>query len=366
MFRLRIQFVALAALLFCTACPPDNTANREAPIPVANANAPQPGEREDLVEGLETPWGIDFLPDGRMIFTERGGRVSVLENGERLTVGQAASREVGEGGLHGVAVDPDFDRNSFVYLYYTTGQDNRVTRFVLRDNRLEDERVIIEGIPRARIHNGGRIRFGPDAMLYIATGDAAEPRLSQDRDSLAGKILRLNRDGSVPEDNPFGNPVWAYGLRNPQGFDWHPATGELYAASHGPTRRDEVNRIERGGNYGWPRTCDQRGDFIPAVRCYTEFTLAPAAVAFIGDDLYVAGLRGTQVRRLRIGDGKVVEEEQFLSGMGRIREVIERDGWLYVSTSNRDGRGRPRRGDDRIFRLRPEPEVVSFRYGVLP
>lgn len=359
MFSPPIQIAVTAALLAARACTPEA---RDSADRTAQANA----ERETIAQDLDTPWGIDFLPDGRMIFTERDGRVSVVENGSRRTVGNIAVEQTGESGLHGVAVDPDFGRTAHIYLYYTHAAGNRVSRFTLRGGALGEETAIIDKIPRARFHDGGRIRFGPDGMLYVTTGDALEPRLAQDRNSLAGKILRIAKDGSVPADNPFGNPVWAYGLRNPQGIAWHPQTGELWASNHGPSGRDSIVRIQRGGNYGWPQTCDERGDFIAAARCYSEFTLAPGGAAFHGDSLFVAGLRGEQVRRLAIRNGKVAQDEEWLSGMGRIREVVERDGWLYAATSNRDGRGRARQGDDRIVRIRPGPGAVSFRYGVLP
>lgn len=316
-------------------------------------------EREVLVENLDTPWGIDFLPNGVMIFTERPGTVSVLEGGKRRTVGKVEALEEGEGGLLGVAVDPDFGRNGYIYLYYSRPAANRVSRFVLRNNSLAEEKPILDGIPRARFHNGGRIAFGPDGKLYITTGDALEPPHAQDRNSLAGKILRLNKDGSVPPDNPFGNAVWAYGLRNPQSLAWHPETRELYVTDHGPTAHDEIDRIERGGNYGWPRVCGEPDSGIPPVRCYTEFTLAPSGAAFVGDDLFVAGLRGEQLRRVTIRNGKVVSEDEFLKGLGRMRTVVLRGGWLYVGTSNRDGRGRPRASDDRILRLRVSPVLPS-------
>ncbi len=315
--------------------------------------APQP-QTEVLVENLDTPWGIDFLPSGVMIFTERPGVVSAWEGGRRRTLGKVATLEEGEGGLLGVAVDPEFERNNYVYLYYTRPHANRVSRFVLRERGLGEEKAILDGIPRAQFHDGGRIAFGPDGKLYVTTGDALEPARSQDRNELAGKILRLNKDGSVPSDNPFGNAVWAYGLRNPQSLAWDPQTRELYVTDHGPSAHDEIDRIERGGNYGWPRVCGEAGSGIAPVRCYTEFTLAPSGAAFAGGALFVAGLRGEQLRRVEIRNGKAVSEGEFLKGFGRMRTVVARGGWLYVGTSNRDGRARPRAGDDRILRVRVE------------
>ncbi len=314
--------------------------------------APPPPQAEVLVENLDTPWGIDFLPSGVMLFTERPGSLSAFEGGRRRRLGKLSVIEEGEGGLLGVAVDPDFERNAWIYLYYTRPDANRVSRFVLRETGLAEEKVILDGIPRARFHNGGRIAFGPDGKLYITTGDALEPARSQDRGGLAGKILRLNKDGSVPPDNPFGNAVWAYGLRNPQSLAWRPQTHELYVTDHGPSAHDEIDRIERGGNYGWPRVCGEPDSGIAPIRCYTEFTLAPSGAAFAGDLLFVAGLRGEQVRRVAIRGGKVASEQEFLTGFGRMRGAVVREGWLYVGTSNRDGRGRPRAGDDRILRVR--------------
>lgn len=308
--------------------------------------------REVVAENLDTPWALDFLPGGGIIFTERAGRVSVVEGGTRRTVGKVQTVEEGEGGLLGVAVDPEFERNRYVYSYYTRADANRVSRFTLRNGSLAEEKVILDGIPRARFHNGGRVAFGPDARLYITTGDALEPRRAQDRNSLAGKILRLNKDGSVPSDNPFGNAVWAYGFRNPQSLAWHPETRELYVTDHGPSRHDEIDVVRRGGNYGWPKECGEPDSGIAPLRCYTEFTLAPSGAAFQGGDLYVAGLQGEQVRRVSIRGGKAASEGEFLSRLGRMRGVASQGGWLYVGTSNRDGRGRPRRGDDRILRVR--------------
>ena len=311
---------------------------------------------EVLVEGLDTVWAIDFLPDGRMIFTERPGRVSVFDGSELRVVGEIGVSEISESGLSGIAVDPNFDSNMFVYIYYTHETANRVSRFVFSESvGLTDERILLDDIPSAPFHDGGRLKFGPDGKLYITTGDATDPSSAQDLDSLAGKILRMNSDGSIPEDNPFGNLVWSYGHRNSQGFDWSDS-GILYEAEHGPTRNDEINIIERGENYGWPVECDEiheENEIVP-IRCFKEFTLAPGAIAVYKGDLYVAGLRGAQLRRLILStDGMdIVEEQELFSELGRIREVVSRDGFLYIGTSNRDGRGVSRPGDDKIIRVK--------------
>jgi len=259
-------------------------------------------EIEVIAENLEIPWEIVHLPDGRILVTERPGRVRILDEGEIATIHSV--EHAGEGGLLGMALSPTFEEDSYLYLYYTYRAGgsflNRVARYSFEEDGLGEEEVVIEGIPGGRIHNGGRIKFGPDEMLYISTGDAAEPELAQDVDSLAGKVLRIHPDGTIPEDNPFdGSPVYAYGIRNPQGLAWHPVTEELYASGHGPSSRDMISRIIPGSNYGWPEiTCDEENeDFESAVVCYTEFTLAPSGMDFYQHEdvkesaLFVAGLR---------------------------------------------------------------------------
>jgi len=313
-------------------------------------------EVEILVENLDTPWAIDFLSFGELIFTEREGKVSILDINKKETkvVGNIQVSEVSESGLLGIAVDPQFNSNKFVYLYYTYEDGNRVSRFILDQKleRMENESILIDKIPNARFHDGGRIKFGPDGKLYVTTGDATVPSSAQDLSSLAGKILRMNKDGTVPEDNPYKNLVYSYGHRNPQGIAWN-EKGELYASEHGPTRNDEVNIIVKGNNYGWPVECDENSSlYTNPMRCYSELTLAPAGIAFYKDNLYVAGLRGSQLRKLTLDNEKITNEEALFEELGRIREVVEHDGYLYITTSNMDGRGVPRAGDDKIIRIK--------------
>ncbi|MBI4152261.1 PQQ-dependent sugar dehydrogenase [Candidatus Woesearchaeota archaeon] len=312
------------------------------------------GKIEILARNLDTPWAIDFLPSGQLIFTERPGRVNIIENGKVIVVGEIQVNEEAEAGLLGIAVDPDFEQNKFIYLYYTTNRGNRVSRFFF-DGSLKDEVVLLDDIPSARFHDGGRIKFGPDGKLYITTGDATEPSSAQDIASLAGKILRMNKDGSVPPDNLFQNLVYSYGHRNPQGLAWHPQTQQLYAAEHGPTRNDEINLITKGQNYGWPTECTETlEEQVKPLRCYTEFTLAPGGIAFAGNTLYITGLRGTQLRKITFAaDHKtIIKEEEIISHLGRLRDIVEHGGYVYFTTSNRDGRGLPAPGDDKIVRIK--------------
>jgi glucose/arabinose dehydrogenase len=325
-----------------------------------------------VATGLDTPWGLAFAPDGRLFFTERPGRVRVIEDGvlqeEPLVTLEA--EETAEGGVMGLAVDPDFPDSPYLYAKYSyrSGGEilNRVVRLRVEGNSATEDAVLLDGIPGANTHNGGRVKVGPDGKLYVTTGDAQRTQLSQDPDSLAGKILRMELDGSVPEDNPFpGSVVYSLGHRNPQGLAWHPETGLLYATEHGPVGNDEVNLIEAGENYGWPEVQgEEHGQYRGPIAVYSP-AIAPAGAAFYEGEiqewrgsLFFANLRGTHLHRLQIDSDdpvEIVERERLLEGeYGRLRDVVMGpDGALYVATSNRDGRGSPDQRDDRILRIGP-------------
>ena len=316
---------------------------------------PQTGFQSNiLAENLKVPWAMDFLPNNTMIFTQRGGDVSLLDNNGVKSVGHINVTANGESGLLGVAVDPQFSQNKYIYLYYTSNAGNRVSRFVL-NGKLENETILIDNIPWASIHNGGRIKFGPDGKLYITTGDANNRTAAQDINSLSGKVLRTNKDGSVPADNPFKNYVYAYGNRDPQGLAWGP-TGILYESEHGEIQNDEINILVPGGNYGWP--IYQGNDHVQGYQSpfvvYTNFTLAPSGMAFYNNKLYIAGLRGSQVRQINLAENgtSITGQQAILTQLGRIRDVVAHDGYIYICTSNTDGRGIPEVGDDKIIRIK--------------
>ncbi|MCS7002293.1 MAG: PQQ-dependent sugar dehydrogenase [Dehalococcoidia bacterium] len=332
---------------------------------------------ETVVTGLNTPWAIDFAPDGRWFVTERGGQVRVIQNGQLRPEPWATFpvAAVGEAGLLGLALDPQFAQNRFVYVAYTYRDSNRLLNRLVRlrdvNGRGEVDRVLVDNVPGNTTHDGGRVRFGPDGKLYWAMGDATtNPQTAQDRATLNGKILRLNPDGTIPADNPFPNsPVFALGLRNPQGLAWQPGTNLLFSTDHGPSGpqgccRDELNLIEPGKNYGWPVITGSQtrdGMVAPILHSGDSVTWAPAGMTFVtrgpwqGSLLFTA-LRGEALYRVtldRADPSRVLAVEPVLQQQfGRLRDVVEGpDGALYVLTSNRDGRGRPAADDDRILRL---------------
>ncbi len=339
---------------------------------------------EVVAENLDTPWSIVFPPDGRIFLTERPGRIRVVQAWKLLSepAAQIPVVENGESGLLGLALDPNFSENHHVYVYYTHGQlsrlVNRVSRFTEKDNRFLNETVILDNIPAGSIHDGGRIRFGPDGKLYVSVGEAGQRNLAQDINSLGGKILRINSDGSVPSDNLFPNsPVYSLGHRNPQGMDWHPASLKLVITEHGPSgergfAHDEVNVVEPGRNYGWPVVVGSSNDpkFVNPIIHSGDETWAPsgatfyrsAKIGFFKDKMIVATLRGQHLRVLGFDEQlqRVSSNEALFRGdYGRLRDVVEGpDGYIYFSTSNWDGRGTPHPKDDRILRIVPSEESL--------
>lgn len=313
-----------------------------------------------VAKNLEVPWAIAFLPNNQIIFTERNGSVKTIQDGTVIELGNVEVLAESESGLHGVAVDPDFENNKFIYLYYTysaNGQNsaNKVARYTLEENRINESKILLENIPGARTHDGGRIKFGPDGYLYIATGDAAVPSLSQNRSSLAGKILRIDKEGNPHPDNPFGNAVYSYGHRNPQGITWD-ESNQLYSTEHGNSATDEFNMIEIGNNYGWPtiRGSETRNGMVSPIIQSGNSTWAPAGLTFANNKFYFGGLRGSSLFQIEKINDKYTLTEFFNGEFGRIREVVTGpDGMLYISTSNRDGRGIPSGQDDRIIRINP-------------
>ena len=320
---------------------------------------------ETVATGLEVPWELAFLPDGSALLTERPGRVRRLSPEGELDpdpVAEIPVAAVGEGGLLGLAIDPEFRRNGFVYLYRTTNSGNEVARYRYEGGELTEEATILDGIAASSIHDGGRIRFGPDDRLYISTGDAGQDELAQEQGSLNGKLLAME-PGSYRSDGQ-GNPVdvVSLGHRNPQGFGWQPGTDRLYENEHGPEGFDEVNLIEQNGNYGWPEAVGPDHDgFVAPLTTYEE-SIAPSGATFVElpgsewtGDYLMGALVGEQIRRLRFDGREVVVDEPLFEGeLGRVRTVVEGpDGALYALTSNRDGRGTPTADDDRIVRIVP-------------
>ena len=323
-------------------------------------------DTEVVAQNLDIPWEIAFLQSGDLLVTERSGKLLKIGSETKVIKEIEGVRHVGEGGLLGLTLHPNFSVNNFIYLYSTTqdsnGISNRVERYRFSNDTLSERKVILEKIKGSSNHDGGRIAFGPDGYLYITTGDAETPNLAQDKNSLNGKILRIKDDGGIPEDNPFGNAVYSLGHRNPQGLAWD-KNGTLWETEHGPsgvqTGNDEVNIITKGGNYGWPTIKgDQtkKGLISPIIQSGTKDTWAPSGMAYYDGSLFFSGLRGEALYEAKIRNGNKLDLlTHFKQEFGRIRAVVlGPDGYLYLSTSNQDGRGRVREGDDKIIKINPK------------
>jgi len=337
-----------------------------------------------IAQGLDTPWAIAFLPaspsggpDGSMLVTERKGTVRLIKDGQlqEKPVATIGVHEIGEGGLLGITIHPDFSTNGYVYLYFTQSLSgnvtlNQVMRMTYQNNQLTNGQVIIDNIPGASNHDGGRLKFGPDGFLYITTGDAQVSSRAQDVNSLAGKILRVTDDGSPAPGNPFdfaqgksfGDPrIYSFGHRNVQGIAWD-KDGGLFATEHGRSGLlsglDEINYVQIGRNYGWP---DIQGDETrPGMETSIKnsgatTTWAPSGMAYLNGSLFFGGLRGQALYEAVLSGNTVTGvKEHFKGQFGRLREVVlGPDGMLYITTSNRDGRGNPITEDDRIIKVNP-------------
>lgn len=329
---------------------------------------------EPVAEGLFVPWSIVFTSKDRVLVTERDGKIRVIEDGKLrveplITVAEVASD--GEEGLMGMALDPAYTSNKYIYICYAYTEGNtlkdKIVRLKDNENSITFDKEILLNIPAAKYHAGCRLKFGPDNKLYATTGDAGDKNLAQNLNSLGGKILRLNSDGTIPDDNPYPKSyVYSYGHRNPQGIAWD-STGTMYSTEHGPSGfdgkpgGDELNKITKGANYGWPLVShdgEKEGTvsplltYTPAVAPASLLTYSGKLFAEYTDSMFFGGLRGEGMFRVFTKEGTLTTDELEIGDLGRIRDVVESpDGEIWFSTSNRDGRGNTREGDDKIYRL---------------
>jgi glucose/arabinose dehydrogenase len=316
---------------------------------------------ETVATGLAAPWGLGFLPDGDAVVTERDTRRVLRISGtkpyrvtELGTIDAAAPQ--GEAGLLGLAVSPTFAQDRLLYLYVSTATDNRVVRTTLDGNRLGTLQPVLTGIPNGFRHDGGRMVFGPDGFLYVATGEIGEPARAQDREDLGGKILRITADGDPAPGNPFGTAVWSWGHRNVQGLAF--VGDRLWASEFGDSTFDELNLITPGGNYGWPEVEGEGGTtqgFVDPQVTWETDEASPSGLAYAGGRLWLAALRGERLWRVSVSEDRASDPQPFFVGdYGRMRTVeVAPDGNLWLMTSNRDGRIEPGPGDDRILVIRP-------------
>lgn len=348
---LRIALPVVAVLVSCTAEPNPGPPETTDPTQTQDAGI-------SVNSGLEAPWSIAFHENTALISERDSARILELDN-------QGQSREVavidgvqpiGEGGLLGIAV-----HNAYLYAYFTASDGNRIVRYALNGEAgqlwLGDAEIMLERTPAARIHNGGRIAFGPDGMLYATTGDANDTGLAQDLDSLGGKILRMTPDGAVPASNPFdGSYIYSYGHRNPQGITWDD-DGKMYSSEFGQNTWDELNIIEAGGNYGWPHVegIAEEGGYIDPVQQWEPSEASPSGMTIAGESIWIANLRGERLKEIPLSN-LTEATDHWVGEHGRLRDVaLTPDGLLWVLTNNTDGRGDPSPGNDHILEIDPAP-----------
>ena len=333
------------------------------PLPIPNSNS-ESDFVTILAENLDKPRGI-AVSDDRIFVIEKDGLIKVIQNNTLLESPLATLRgaDVFDGGLLGIALHPNFSTNHYLYVFLTYEENNNLWNKVLKitesENKLQNAEIILDKIPGSSFTNGGFMKFGPDEKLYVGTGTVSDAsHLPQDLDSLSGKILRLNDDGTIPDDNPFPNsPVYSLGHRNPQGMTWDD-DGNLFVAEFGPEKNDEINLIQAGKNYGWPEEqCSGDKDFEDALLCYDP-SIEPGGILFYsGDSLdfespfILASMRAANLYQLDFEEG-LSSQKSILSGIGRVRDVVQGpDGSLYVITSNTDGKGFPDSMDDKLLRI---------------
>ncbi len=335
------------------------------PIPLPQPNSNSKSEFVTiLAENLDKPRAI-AISDDRIFVTEKDGMIRVVQNNTLLESPLATLRvaDVFDGGLLGITLHPNFSNNHYLYVFLTYNEDgnlwNKILRITESKNKLVDAETILDKIPGSSFTNGGFIKFGPDEKLYVGTGTVSDAsHLPQDLNSLSGKILRLNDDGSIPDDNPFSNsPVYSLGHRNPQGMTWD-NHGNLFVAEFGPEKNDEINLILSGKNYGWPeQQCSGNENFQDAILCYDP-SIEPGGILFYSGDtlnfessFIMASMRASNLYQLDFEEG-LSSQKSILSGIGRVRDVVEgQDGSLYVITSNTDGKGFPDSMDDKLLRI---------------
>jgi len=358
----KIQIIAIVGAMIFSVFVLTSPTN---PIPLPEPNINSENDSVTiLAENLDKPRSI-VVSENRIFVTEQDGFVRVIQNDILLDSPLATFRtaDVFDGGLIGIELHPNFSNNHFIYVFLTYLDDgnlwNKIIRITESDNKLSDSKIIFDKIPGSSFTNGGFLKFGPDKKLYVGTGTVSDAsHLPQDLKSLSGKILRLNDDGTIPDDNPFSNsPVYSLGFRNPQGMTWDD-DGNFYVAEFGPEKNDEINLVLAGKNYGWPeKQCSGNENFEAAILCYDP-SIEPGGILFYSGDKFdfefpfiLASMRASNLYQLDFEEG-LSSQKSILSGIGRVRDVVQdTDGNLYVITSNTDGKGFPDSTDDKLLRI---------------